>query len=124
MKNIIRPKNLFKSIFLFTLSLFIFTSCYKDEDTTLRVTVKDRQNNLISGITVVVDGGSVIDLTKTSSSAGTAVFDLTSYFKDGQSGLFVLDVDIYNPLDLNNPLGYETVNIEPHIETDITVYID
>lgn len=124
MKNILSYKNAFKAMILFTFSLFIFTSCFKDEDTTLRVTVKDRQNNLISGITVVVDGGSVIDLTKTSSSAGTAVFDLTSYFKTGQSGLFVLDVDIYNPLDLNNSLGYETVNIEPHVETDITIYID
>lgn len=123
MKNLHIYKSTFKSFLLFSFSLLMFTSCYKEEDTTLRVTVKDRQNNLISGITVVVDGG-VIDLTKTSSSAGTAIFDLTSYYKEGQSGLFVLDVDIYNPLDLNTPLGFETVDIQPNVETDITVYID
>ena len=124
MKKSLTYKSALKTFLLFTFSLFLFTSCYKNEDTVLRVTVKDRQNNVISGITVVVDGGSEINLTKTSSSVGTAVFDLTSYYKKGQSGLFVLDVNVFNPLDLDAPLGYETIDIQPNEEINVTVYID
>jgi hypothetical protein len=90
---------------LLIISIFI-SSCYKISNTTATITVSDQNGKKVPGAVVHVfptksdtsDTLSVInpdlDETKTTDNAGQVFFDYTEYYKAGQVGLFVLDVDV------------------------------
>lgn len=92
------------------LAFFVF-ACYKVENTTAVITVIDVNKAIVQGAEVhVFPNPSVIDTNKTSNSElestkitdtqGQVFLDYTSYYEDGQVGLFVLDVEVtYQNLD-------------------------
>jgi len=90
---------------LMVLLIFI-SSCYKVSNTTATITVTDQNGKKVPGAVVHVfpnasepsDTTSTInedlDETKTTDNAGQVFFDYTEYYKSGQVGLFVLDVEV------------------------------
>lgn len=86
--------------------LIFISSCYKVSNTTATITVKDENGKNVPGALVHVfpsssdasDSLSVpnedLDETKTTDNNGQVFFDYTEYYKSGQVGLFVLDIEV------------------------------
>ena len=86
--------------------LIFMSSCYKVSNTTATITIKDNNGKNVPGALVHVypspsqpsDTLSVInqnlDETKTTDNNGQVFFDYTEYYKEGQVGLFVLDIEV------------------------------
>ncbi len=100
--NLIGKKTWFGLLVL----LFFLASCHKVENTTATITVSDISGKRVSGALVHVfpsvsqpsDPPSVLnedlDETKTTDSQGQVFFDYTEFYKSGQVGLFVLDIEV------------------------------
>ena len=83
--------------FIFLFILFFAISCEKIEDTIVKITLRDVLFQPIVGAEVTLfsqPGDSVIEEIENTNAAGDAVFDLSSYYGDGQHGLFVLSVEV------------------------------
>jgi len=99
------PMQYFKIIGLLAF-LFIIGSCDKIDNTAAIITIVDRNGNLVSGADVHVfpsitqpsdppaQLNESLDQTKVSDTKGQVFFDYTDYFKRGQVGLFVLDIEV------------------------------
>jgi hypothetical protein len=96
---------LVKNITGFLALVFIMASCYKISNSTATVTVVDKQAKAVSGATVHVfpvssaPGDSLtlnetLNQTKITDNHGQVFFDYTEYYKGGQSGLFVLNMEV------------------------------
>jgi hypothetical protein len=93
---------------LLIFSLGILFSCKKTKDTTALVKVINENGLPISGASVRLFGegtidesgaqvpraGILLDNTKSTDSKGEALFDYTEYYKSGQAGFAVLNVEI------------------------------
>jgi len=90
---------------LLVLLIFI-SSCYKVSNTTATITVTDQNGNIVPGALVHVfpsasepsdppaELNEDLDETKTTDNKGQVFFDYTEYYKEGQVGLFVLDIEV------------------------------
>ena len=88
------------------LVLIFMSSCYKVSNTTATITITDKNGKNVTGAVVHVfpstsepsDTTSAInddlDETKITDNNGQVFFDYTEYYKSGQVGLFVLDVEV------------------------------
>ena len=86
--------------------LIFMSSCYKVSNTTATITVTDKNGNNVPGALVHVfpspsqpsdppsELNEDLDETKTTDNKGQVFFDYTEYYKDGQVGLFVLDIEV------------------------------
>ena len=95
-----------KTWFGLLIFLIFMSSCYKVSNTTATITVKDKNGKNVPGAVVHVfsstseptDTLSIInpdlDETKTTDNNGQVFFDYTEYYKEGQVGLFVLDIEV------------------------------
>ena len=95
-----------KTWFGLLIFLIFMSSCYKVSNTTATITVKDKNGKNVPGAVVHVfpsqseptDTLSTInpdlDETKTTDNNGQVFFDYTEYYKEGQVGLFVLDIEV------------------------------
>lgn len=95
-----------KTWFGLLIFLIFLSSCYKVSNTTATITVKDKNGKNVPGAVVHVfpstseptDTLSTInpdlDETKTTDNNGQVFFDYTEYYKEGQVGLFVLDIEV------------------------------
>jgi hypothetical protein len=94
-----------KNIFSFLMLVFITASCYKISNSTATVTVVDKKDKTISGATVHVfpvsstpeDSLTInesLNETKVTDNNGQVFFDYTEYYKNGQTGLFVLNMEV------------------------------
>jgi hypothetical protein len=94
-----------KNIFGLLMLVFITASCYKVSNSTATVTVVDKKDKEISGATVHVfpvtsepeDSLTVnedLNETKVTDNNGQVFFDYTEYYKRGQTGLFVLNMEV------------------------------
>ena len=83
---------------------FISNSCYKPKSTIATITVLNNSNNApVSGATVRLFyddptgvNTSLVDEQNTTSDEGVVNFDFSSYYKDGQAGFAVLDIEVNN----------------------------
>ncbi|MBU2018920.1 MAG: hypothetical protein KJ941_04675 [Bacteroidetes bacterium] len=91
----------FGGIILVSLAM-IQVGCKKTQDTIAKVIVKDAESqSVIAGAKVIVFGQStegkqgkvVVGDTTTTNAAGEAIFNFTEKFKNGQAGVFVLNID-------------------------------
>lgn len=83
--------------FICLLVLFFAFSCEKVEDTIVKISVRDVLLQPVVGAEVTLfsqPGDSVIEEIENTNAAGDAVFDLSSFYGDGQQGLFVLNVEV------------------------------
>jgi len=123
----------FSNLFSFIVLLFVIASCDKIVNTTATITVVDEKANVISGVSVHVFPSSTtgqdslineeLDETKITDNKGQVFFDYTEFYKRGQTGLFVLDMDV----SYNGPDSVITVNtvikIEEQLDNQKTVVL-
>lgn len=117
-------KTFYRSFVLGSLILCFFSinSCYKKKDTIAIVKVlKSGSNNPVINSSVrlfYVDasGSSKFDITKNTLSNGSANFDFSDSFNEGQSGFIVLDIEIDNVF-----MG--VINIQELTTTEKIIYV-
>ena len=99
-------------------------SCYKPDPTIAIIRVLDNNtNNPIENISVRLffddsNGGSIpeIDIVKNTLSNGTASFDFSDGYKDGQGGFAVLDIEV-------DGVFMGVINIVEMTTTEKVIYI-
>ena len=104
--------------------LFISHSCYKPKSTIATITVlNDSNNSPVSGATVRLfyDDPTGINTSKineqnTTSDEGVVNFDFSEYYKDGQAGFAVLDIEVNN-------VFVGVIQVEERATTEKTIYL-
>ena len=104
--------------------LFISHSCYKPKSTIATITVlNDSNNSPVSGATVRLFyddpagiNTSIINEQNTTSDEGVVNFDFSDYYKDGQAGFAVLDVEVNN-------VFVGVIQVEERATTEKTIYL-
>ena len=104
--------------------LFISHSCYKPKSTIASITVlNDSNNSPVSGATVRLFyddptgiNTSIINEQNTTSDEGVANFDFSEYYKDGQAGFAVLDIEVNN-------VFVGVIQVEERATTEKTIYL-
>ena len=107
-----------------TICFSSLNSCYKPDQTIAIIRVLDNNtNNPIENISVRLffddsNGGSIpeIDIVKNTLSNGTASFDFSDGYRDGQAGFAVLDIEVDGVF-----LG--VINIVEMTTTEKVIYI-
>ena len=118
-----------KSFILFSFIIltgsFLFSSCHKTKDTTAKITVRDKNSNLVIGAWIRVFGNStttntsIINDSIQSDYKGEVMFNYNKIFKAGQAGVAVLDI-----IGRKGSLyGKGIIKIEPEKENTTTIYI-
>ena len=103
---------------------FISQSCYKPKSTIATITVlNDSNNSPVSGATVRLFyddptgvNTSLINEQNTTSDQGIVNFDFSEYYKDGQAGFAVLDIEVNN-------VFVGVIQIEERATTEKTIYL-
>ena len=104
--------------------LFISHSCYKPKSTIATITVlNDSNNSPVSGATVRLFyddptgiNTSIINEQNTTSDEGVVNFDFSEYYKDGQAGFAVLDIEVNN-------VFVGVIQVEDRATTETTIYL-
>ena len=104
--------------------LFISHSCYKPKSTIATITVlNDSDNSPVSGATVRLFyddttgiNTSIINEQNTTSDEGVVNFDFSEYYKDGQAGFAVLDIEVNN-------VFVGVIQVEERATTEKTIYL-
>ena len=115
---------IFFSFFLL-IGSFLFSRCHKTKDTTARITVRDKNSNLVIGAWVRVFGNStttntsIINDSIQSDSKGEAIFNYNKIYKAGQAGVAVLDITARK----GALYGKGIIKIEQEKESIETIYI-
>lgn len=69
------------------------TSCNKVEDTIATIKVTNVAGDPVSGASVTLSGGVILETKKTNTD-GKASFDFSSRYQQGQAGFAILDIDV------------------------------
>lgn len=110
-----------KAIFIAFLITSIF-SCEKTEDTIVRISVQKTTFEPVVGAEVTLFSqpeDSAIEETEETNAAGDAIFDLSSYFEDGQFGLFVLNVEV----DADSLSTASIIQVQPQEVNELTLTV-
>ena len=117
-----------KSILIVALIVGL-NSCEKVEDTVAKISVVDVQGVGIAEVSVRLFGdgsGSTVnvgdirvDETAVTNAAGDAVFDFTEYYEAGQSGLFVLQIEV----EKDSLSAESIIKVEPEVVNEETVIL-
>lgn len=117
----------YNRIFIISSIIICFSSlnsCYKPDQTIAIIRVLDNNtNNPIENISVRLffddsNGGSIpeIDIVKNTLSNGTASFDFSDGYRDGQAGFAVLDIEV-------DGVFVGVINIVEMTTTEKVIYI-
>ena len=117
-----------KKLFPFICLIFLVTSCYKVERTTLEITVKDSSGNVVNNASVFVYGeptitpSPAIDATYESETNlnGVALFDLENIYQPGQSGVAILKVLV----EKNDKTGTAVIELTQETNNKLDVVIE
>ena len=110
-----------KAIFIAILLISSF-SCEKTEDTIVKISVQNMLSEPIVDAEVTLfsqPGDSVIEEIEDTNAAGDAVFDLSSYFGEGQFGLFVLNVEV----DADSLSVSSIIQVNPEEVNELTLTV-
>ena len=117
--------NIYYRLFLISIIIICFSSlnsCYKSDETIAIVRVlDDNTNNPIENISIRLffDDSlrtTLYDVTKNTTVNGTASFDFSDGYKDGQGGFAVLDVEV-------DGVFMGVINIVEMTTTEKVIYI-
>ena len=117
--------NIYYRLFLISIIIICFSSlnsCYKSDETIAIVRVLDNNtNNPIENISISLffDDSlrtTLYDVTKNTTVNGTASFDFSDGYKDGQGGFAVLDVEV-------DGVFMGVINIVEMTTTEKVIYI-
>lgn len=118
------------SIFFLSFSLILVSGCYKKKDTMVKIHVRDVNNNLVSGVKVVLYGESSTPRpssfgdTAISNTAGEAIFNLNYMYKAGQAGVAVLNISANKLVVGGSPLtGSGIIKVVEQETTDETIFV-
>lgn len=90
------------SIVILSSTLFIFSSCEKDKETVATILVLDQDGMPVPGATVRLYGAPSedcqgcelrFDTTSLTNGAGKVTFNFSDFYKKGQAGFAVLDIE-------------------------------
>ena len=116
-------------ILLLVASTMTLTSCVKEEPTVAVVHVIDANGDPVQGATVRLYGSPsqspppanaiALDTTLTTDATGTVTMDYSEYYKLGQAGFAVLDIEAYK----GALYGVGIIKVEEQETTEVTVEI-
>lgn len=125
-------KKTLKTLSLLAFAAVAFTACREEEPTIAHITIKDVDNKVVPGVTVILYGESTetppkpvtrVDTAKTDI-FGIATFDYTEDFQLGQAGFAVLNIDAKVTDGNGNTLsGNGTIKIEEEQVNEEVVFI-
>ena len=127
MKRIIKLSSVFIGAVLLVVA-FSLNSCYRHKDTIGKVHIVNASGNPLGGVVVrvYVDPASVpnpdpnrIDITQSTNSEGTVTFNFNEFYKDGQGGFAVLDIDASQ----GSLTGTGVIQVEQRTTSEETVVI-
>ena len=127
MKRVIKLSSVILGAILLVAS-FSLNSCYRKQDTIGKVHVVNASGNAVGGaiVRVYIDPTSVpnpdpnrIDMTLTTNSSGTATFNFNDFYKDGQGGFAVLDINASQ----GTLLGTGVIQVEQRTTSEETIVI-
>ncbi|NND76717.1 MAG: hypothetical protein HKN39_00860 [Flavobacteriales bacterium] len=107
---------------LFSFFIIFCFSCEKTEDTIVKITVQGSAFQPIVGANVTLfsqPGDSIIEEEEETNAAGEAIFDMSSYFEDGQFGLFVLNVEV----DADSLSTNSIIQVQPEEVNELTLIL-
>ena len=110
-----------KVIIIISLLLSSF-SCENIEDTIVKISVQDTLFQPVVDAEVTLfsqPGDSVIEEIEDTDAAGDAVFDMSSYFGDGQFGLFVLNIEV----DADSLSTSSIIQVHPEEVNELTLTV-
>ena len=115
---------------IFSLVALLMTSCKKEEQTIATIIVKNEAGELVPGATVRLFGnGSVteenvgnirIDTTGVTTGTGKVSFNFTDFYKQGQAGFVVLDIEASKGI----LAGEGIIKVEEETTTEEVIEID
>ena len=109
--------------------LLTISSCYKVSNTTTTIIITDKNGVRLPGTVVHVfpnptepsdppaELDQTLDVTKTTNTSGEVYFDYTEYYKRGQVGLFVLNIEATSGDTVMVPGIIKIVEQEDNYET-------
>lgn len=113
--------------------MVVISSCRREEPTIATIFVKNAEGTFVPGAEVrmfgvetgdqdngVAHGEIRIDTLGTTNGAGQVTFDLSEFYELGQSGLFVLDIEVSKE-DL---WGEGIIKVEEEVENEETITIN
>lgn len=112
---------------LLVAGMVAFAGCRKKEDTIAKIYVRDADQLLVPGATVILYGQSTTNQpssvtlfdTTTTNSAGEALFNLNDVYQLGQAGVAVLNIDVTK----DGKSGQGIIKVEQETTSEETVYI-
>lgn len=102
---------------------FVATSCYKKKDTIAKVTVTDASGSVVGGadVRLYYEGNNAprenLDQTVSTDGSGVATFNYNEFYKAGQAGFAILDIDV------NGITKVGIIRIEEETTSEATVTI-
>jgi hypothetical protein len=114
-------------LFITSLTILALGSCYKKENTTANIYVKDEANAFIEDAMVILYGENTTNLpnqvvifdTLYTNSDGLASFDFNYLYQPGQAGVAVLNIKATS----GNKQGIGIIKIEQEKVSEETVFI-
>ena len=111
-------------------SFIAISGCNKKKDTIAKIYVRDADNNLVTGVKVIIYGEgtpprvSNIADTAVSNSAGEAIFNLNYMYKAGQAGVAVLSISANKNISGGSPLtGSGIIKVVEQTTNSETVFV-
>ena len=113
--------SLLRLLFLTLMATFMFSSCYKKQDTIVIIKVNDSTGDVVIGAIVRLvwlsnPQSNRIDVEAETDPQGQAVFNFNDLFQSGQAGFAVLDC-------LVNGTVMKVIQIEEEVTTEETITI-
>ena len=106
-----------------TAATSLFLSCNKEEPTLATIYVIDAAGDPVSGATVRIYGSPntiALDTTVTTDATGKVSVDYSEFYKMGQAGFAVLDVEAYK----GALYGVGIIKVAEQEETEVTVELN
>ena len=125
-------KHSFKALFILVAGVALaITSCRREDPTIATIFVKNTTETFVPGAEVRLFGvegantetehGEIrIDTTGTTNGAGQVTFDLSEFYELGQSGLFVLQVEVAK----GEQFGEGIIKVEEETDNEETIIIN
>lgn len=126
-----KSENLRVFAVIFTLiGMVILSSCTKEEETIATIIIKNELGSAVPGATVrlfgegTADAGAIgeirFDTTQVSNGSGKVSFNFTDFYKQGQAGFVVLDIEATK----GNLYGVGIIKVEEESTTEEIVIIE